>query len=232
MSDDDRQGADDSAAGLSLREVLATEDEENEVAARHYSADDLDDDDGPTDALPSTIIPYLKPDEHRVIATQQHWVRLIAPGIAFVGGLVAAIAANALLYADHHAAAWPVHLIWILWLAAAAWSGIKYAEWRQQWFVITGHRLILIYGVLSRHVDMLPISKLRDVHFDQSWTGQRFGYASFTCDSIATEGALNTIAYLPHPEYLYREICVLVMPPDDKPGPRGGVRTRGSRTRR
>lgn len=235
MSDDSSELDDPgTAAGLSLREVLAAEDDEQaqEAASRHYAADEDADDEQRTDDLPAAILPYLKPDELQVIATQQHTIRLWLPGGVFVGGLVAAIVANALLYVDGHASIWPVRAVWLAFTLGALWSAWRYAEWRQTWFVVTAGRLIVIQGVLSRSVDMLPISKLRDVHYVQSWFGRLLGYATFVCDSIATEGALRTIGYLPYPEYLYREVCKLVIPHDQGlPPGRGSNRGRGSRRR-
>lgn len=167
--------------------------------------------------IPKSIGHYLKPDEQRVIVFRLHIVRLLAPAAAVAGGLVLAITLNGWAYSAGHANPTTVHLIWWAYLLAAGWGGYKYAEWRQTWFVVTGHRVMLIETTrtLGRRVRMVPIDKLRDLEFSQTSLGRVWHYATFTFASIGTGGADNAltgVAYLPWPEWLYQRISELIMP--------------------
>jgi hypothetical protein len=143
--------------------------------------------------IPPTILPYLKRDELRVIPMRRHVIRLAGPALAFVGGLVLAIALNAWAYSSGHAGHLLVHTIWWSWFLGAGWAVYKWLEWRQTWFVVTGFRLMLVETtrLLGRRVRMLPLDKLRDLEFSQTALGRWQGYATFTFASIGTGGAEN-----------------------------------------
>jgi len=209
------------AAGVSMRQLVA---EEDELAARHHliSADRQPELDQAEDIwvyeIPRSIEPYLKADEWKVIPVRLHQCLLLVPALAAVGGLALAIAANALLYVDGHATIGPVRLVWFLWLAALGWAAWRWIEWRQTWFVITGHRLILIETrrLIGRQVTMLPVSKMRDVKLLQTVPGRLFRYGTLDFASIGTEGALDVVRFLPRPEWLYQEVCNLSMPETER----------------
>lgn len=167
--------------------------------------------------IPPTVAPYLKQDELRVIPVRRHMIRLAGPALAFVGGLVLAIALNGWAYSAGHAAPIVVHTIWWSWIIGAGWAVYKWLEWRQTWFVVTGFRLMLVETtrLLGRRVRMLPLDKLRDLEFSQTPLGRWQGYAKFTFASIGTGGAQNALTevdYLPMPEWLYQQINQLTMP--------------------
>jgi hypothetical protein len=167
--------------------------------------------------IPPAVAAYLKHDETKAIPMRRHIVRLLGPAAAVIGGLVAAIALNSYAYETHRAAHLTVHVIWWAYLIGAAWGIYKYLEWRQTWFVITGHRLMLVETtrLLGRRVRMLPIDKLRDCEFSQTPLGRVWKYATFTFASIGTGGtdrSLSEVQYLPWPEWLYERISELMMP--------------------
>ncbi|HLM89232.1 MAG TPA: PH domain-containing protein [Streptosporangiaceae bacterium] len=217
-ADDDLQGA----AGVSMRALIGTEDETE--SGRHFSVTggegpELDDgDDDWAFTIPPGIARFLKPDETKVIPVRRHPALLALPGLAVVGGLAAAVALNSWLYETGHASGAVVHPLWWLYLIAFAWGAYRWLDWRQTWFVITGHRIVLIEAVwvLGRKVTMLPINKMRDVKLEQPVFGRLFGYGSLDFASIGTEGALDRVDCLPWPEWLYRHICDLSMPETER----------------
>jgi hypothetical protein len=167
--------------------------------------------------IPPSIVPYLKPDELRVIPTRRHIIRLAGPAAAFFGGLALAITLTAWAYSSGHANPLTVHVIWWAWLVGAGWGIYKWIEWRQTWFVVTGFRLMLVETtrLLGRRIRMLPLDKLRDLEFSQTPLGRWQGYATFTFASIGTGGnerALTEVGFLPMPEWLYQQINQLTMP--------------------
>jgi membrane protein YdbS with pleckstrin-like domain len=175
---------------------------------RHEIEDDTPD-------IPPQVARYLKGDERRVIFTRQHEAVLILPAVILLAGLAAAIAVNVAAY--HHPPV--VHVAWWAFLAAAAWSAWKWQEWRAGWFVITADRLIVIEGLISRRVNMLPYSKLRDIEVSQTIPGRLLGYGRFECESLGTDRALHTVDRIPDPDVMYRRVCELIMPASGRKGP-------------
>ena len=168
--------------------------------------------------VPAEVRRYLKQDESRAIALRQHWVRLVAPGLAALGGLALAAALNGWAYSTGHASPALVHSIWLAYLAGLGWAAYKYGEWRQTWFIVTGHRVMLLEAkhLFGRDITMLPIPKMRDVAYRQTTFGRFLGYATFDFASIGTEKALDLVPFLPWPEWLYQEISDLAMPTPDR----------------
>jgi hypothetical protein len=228
---DDLQGA----AGLSMRQII-----EEEESAASTEDDDTEDDTTPRVSIkerviadgaggpvktgewdfdiPSMVAKYLKADESRAVPLRQHQALLIGPALAFGGGLGVAIGLNMAGYASGHASPGLVHLLWLLWLTAAGWALWRYHQWRQTWFVITGHRIMLIETTrtLGRKITMLPIDKLRDTEYTQTLTGRATGYATFRFTSIGTERALNEVKFMPFPEWVYQQISELTMPAEGR----------------
>ncbi len=216
--DEDLHGA----AGVSIRQLIGAEEEEPALRHRAVIGGEQPElgpgEDGWHFEIPRMIAPYLKPDEDKVIPVRLHWSRLALPGLAAVGGLMAAIGLNSWMYEAGNAPALAVHVIWLAWLAGLGWALYRWAEWRQTWFVITGHRLVLIESrhLLARRVSMLPISKMRDVRLEQTVPGRIAGYGTLDFASIGTEQALDRVQFLPWPEWLYKEICELAMPEETR----------------
>jgi Bacterial PH domain len=223
--DDDMQGA----AGVPLSHIIeAEENDAEDTSRRRRGIREMVDggaEDGRQEAnyswdfpVPPIARKYLKSDEAQAIPMRQHVIRLALPAVVFVGGLLAAIALDSWAYATGHAKPNLVHLIWWAWFLAAGWSLVRYMLWRQTWFVVTGHRVMLIEtsAKLRRTVTMLPISKMRDYEFTQTLLGRWAGYATFEFMSIGTDRALRTVRFVPYPVWVYQQISELVMPADDR----------------
>jgi membrane protein YdbS with pleckstrin-like domain len=223
----------DGAAGVSLSQVIAEEEEADEDQADDPGSSRVDVrqlvgggdrparpevDAGWDFGIPLMVLKYLKPDEERAIPVRQHPALLILPALVFLGGLLAAIALNGWAYETNHNPPIVFHAIWIIWVAGALWAVYQYVLWRQTWFVVTGHRVMLIETTkwLGRKVTMLPIDKLRDCEYTQTALGRVIGYGTFRFSSIGTERALQEVVFLPYPEWIYQQISELTMPAGDR----------------
>ena len=160
-----------------------------------------------TDTVPASVNRYLLPHERQVISVHQHPAVLIRPifevliGLAIAGWLSNSVA---------HGNSTFILVIWILWailLLRLAW---KVLEWSLTYFVITSQRLLLSQGFLIRRVDMMPLTKVTDMSFNRSPTGQILGFGEFVVESAGQDQALRHIEYLPYPEQLYLEVCGLI----------------------
>jgi uncharacterized membrane protein YdbT with pleckstrin-like domain len=160
-----------------------------------------------TDTVPASVNRYLLPHERQVITVHQHPAVLIRPifevliGLAIAGWLTTAFAK------DNGTA---VLVIWILWGLVFLRLVIKVIEWGETYFVVTSQRFILATGLLTRKVNMMPLSKVTDMSFQRSTMGRILGYGEFILESAGQDQALNKVDYLPYPEQLYLEVCGLI----------------------
>jgi uncharacterized membrane protein YdbT with pleckstrin-like domain len=160
-----------------------------------------------TDTVPASVNRYLLPHERQVITVHQHPAVLIRPifevlvGLAIAGWLTT-------VFAKNNGTA--ILIIWILWGLVFLRLAIKVFEWGETYFVVTSQRFILATGLLTRKVNMMPLSKVTDMSFQRSTMGRILGYGEFILESAGQDQALNKVDHLPYPEQLYLEVCGLI----------------------
>jgi uncharacterized membrane protein YdbT with pleckstrin-like domain len=160
-----------------------------------------------TDTVPTSVNKYLLPHERQVITVHQHPAVLIRPifevlvGLAIAGWLSSSIA---------HGNGTALLVIWILWVLLLLRLGVKAYEWSETYFVVTSQRMLLQTGLVTRKVNMMPLSKVTDMSFQRSSLGRILGYGEFILESAGQEQALRVVDHLPYPEQLYLEVCGLI----------------------
>jgi uncharacterized membrane protein YdbT with pleckstrin-like domain len=168
-----------------------------------------------TDTVPASVNRYLLPHERQVITVHQHPAVLIRPifevlvGLAIAGWLTTVFAKNNGI---------AILIIWILWGLVFLRLAIKVFEWGETYFVVTSQRFILATGLLTRKVNMMPLSKVTDMSFQRSTMGRILGYGEFILESAGQDQALNKVDHLPYPEQLYLEVCGLIFKDSDDGG--------------
>lgn len=85
-------------------------------------------------------------------------------------------------------------------LGTMAWLGWAVAEWRFDRFVVTNKRVLLVTGLLTRRVAMMPLVKVTDMTYERSWIGRIFGYGAFVMESAGQEQALHRVDHVPQPD--------------------------------
>jgi uncharacterized membrane protein YdbT with pleckstrin-like domain len=160
-----------------------------------------------TDTVPATVNRYLLPHERQVISVHQHPAVLIRPIFEVLVGLaIAGWISNS--YASSNGTA--LLIIWLLWAVLLLRLAWKVLDWSLTFFVITSQRLLLAKGFLVRKVDMMPLTKVTDMSFNRTATGQLLGFGEFVVESAGQDQALRHIDHLPYPEQLYLEVCGLI----------------------
>jgi uncharacterized membrane protein YdbT with pleckstrin-like domain len=160
-----------------------------------------------TDTVPAKINRYLLPHERQVIAVHQHPAVLIRPifevlvGLAIAGWLTDAVA---------HGNSIALLVIWIIWLVLLLRLMVKVFEWTENYFVVTSQRMLLSTGLVTRKVNMMPLTKVTDMSFQRSTLGRILGYGEFILESAGQDQALRNVDHLPYPEQLYLEVCGLI----------------------
>jgi uncharacterized membrane protein YdbT with pleckstrin-like domain len=168
-----------------------------------------------TDTVPASVNRYLLPHERQVITVHQHPAVLIRPifevlvGLAIAGWLTT-------VFAKNNGTA--ILIIWILWGLVFLRLAIKVFEWAETYFVVTSQRFILATGLLTRKVNMMPLSKVTDMSFQRSTMGRILGYGEFILESAGQDQALNKVDHLPYPEQLYLEVCGLIFKDSEDSG--------------
>jgi membrane protein YdbS with pleckstrin-like domain len=160
-----------------------------------------------TDTVPTSVNKYLLPHERQVITVHQHPAVLIRPifevlvGLAIAGWLSDSIA---------HGNGIALLVIWILWVILLLRLAVKAYEWSETYFVVTSQRMLLQTGLVTRKVNMMPLSKVTDMSFQRSSLGRILGYGEFILESAGQDQALRIVDHLPYPEQLYLEVCGLI----------------------
>jgi len=83
-------------------------------------------------------------------------------------------------------------------------------DWWVERIVVTDKRFMLITGVFTNRVAMMPIGKVTDLTYERTATGRMFGYGTLIVESAGQIQALNRIEFLPRPELVYDAISELV----------------------
>ncbi|WP_089156513.1 PH domain-containing protein [Micromonospora sp. NBS 11-29] len=169
------------ASGMAPRRVLPMEDEPSALAAR-----------------------YLFPTERFRGEWKRHWVHLATPivvGVAatFVLGYLAGFLAGRDVGALTTIAV-------LLWFAVMGWVAWRVADWWYDRFILTNKRVMVVNGIITRRVAMMPLARVTDMKYEQSPSGRTFNYGTFVLESAGQDQALREIKNLPNPNELYLRV--------------------------
>ena len=156
---------------------------------------------------PVAINKYLLPREVQVATVRQHPAVLIAPSLQALGGLLL-VGFLTVTFASGVLAA----ILWIAWLVLLLRLIWKVVNWSVDYFVVTSERLLLTTGLLTRRVNMMPLTKVTDMSFRRSFPGRLLGYGEFIVESAGQDQALRNVEFIPYPEQLYLLICGMLFP--------------------
>jgi membrane protein YdbS with pleckstrin-like domain len=147
---------------------------------------------------------YVLSGERVVVATRHHWGMLLEPVATTLGGLLVVVWLVMQVGPTAGSAVLVVGWLWLLLAVRLVW---KVFEWRNEWFVATDKRLLLLYGLITHKVAMMPLTKVTDMNYGRSPAGRVLGYGQFLLESAGQDQALRQIDWVAHPEATYRQIC-------------------------
>ncbi|GAB3144166.1 hypothetical protein GCM10027290_21900 [Micromonospora sonneratiae] len=183
ISEDELAGLRVDASGMptGTRRVLPLEDEPTSLVAR-----------------------YLFPTERYRGEWKRHWVHLATPlliGIAatFVLGYLSGFLAGQDVGALTSIAV-------IIWFGVMGWVAWKVADWYYDRFILTNKRVMVVNGIITRRVAMMPLARVTDMKYEQSPLGRALNYGTFVLESAGQEQALREIKHLPNPNELYLRV--------------------------
>lgn len=150
---------------------------------------------------------YLLEDEQPLVATRQHWAKVVEPCATALLGLLVVAAVSAALQREFGQVHWIVWAPWFFLMARALW---RVAEWQHEWFVATDRRMLLVYGLVTHKVAMMPLRKVTDMNYGRTLLGRLLGYGHFVLESAGQDQAMREIRWVPAPDEKYRRICATI----------------------
>ncbi|SHN33271.1 PH domain-containing protein [Cryptosporangium aurantiacum] len=157
------------------------------------------------------VAQYLFDSERYCGEWRRHWIHVIRWLLALAGGtLLLGYIVGAMQNVPYVVGA--VTLLWIALLIAA---GYKIGDWYFDKFVLTDKRVMLIEGIVTRKVAMMPLARVTDMAYQQSPLGRVLNYGTFVLESAGQDQALREIAPLPYPNQLYLLFCQVMYDPEE-----------------
>lgn len=156
---------------------------------------------------PITVMKYLLPDEVDFTLLRKHKAILLRPVVFLALGVIVAGVLTGFVGVHH---GWALLAIGVFFLAVLAYFTYQAIQWWVSYFVLTKHRCLQTSGLITRKVNMLPLSKVTDVILVRDFWGRMFNYGTLTLESAGTFQALGDVDFLPIPEQLYLEISMRI----------------------
>jgi membrane protein YdbS with pleckstrin-like domain len=173
---------------------------------------------GPRSVLPleeeasSLVSRYLFPTEKFRGEWKKHWIHLINQMLVGVG---ATIALGWLVgWEAKHKWAGLMTATVLIWLVAMGWVAWRVADWYMDRFVLTNKRLMVVNGLVTRTVGMMPLLRVTDMKYQQSPLGRMLNYGTFVVESAGQDQALREVKPLPNPSELYLRIVEEMYEPE------------------
>ena len=153
---------------------------------------------------------YLLPEERAVVATRRHWAVLLEPTVKFlpvflIGGWLL------VLDPDNKVTSSAGLLVLV---GSLIYYGLRVGEWWMRTFIVSTRRVLLTSGVIARTVTLLPLRRITDLTYKETFLGQLLGYGTFRFESAGQQQALSEITFLPSADVLYRRVSRLLFSSD------------------
>lgn len=173
---------------------------------------------GPRRVLPMPDEPsplaarYLFPTEKYRGEWRRHWIHLVPEFVigvlaTFVMGYVSGLLART----NNEGAMGAVILAWLIVLG---WVGWRVMDWFFDRFILTNKRVMVVSGVVTRKVAMMPLLRVTDMKYEQTPLGRMLNYGTFVLESAGQDQALREVKHLPDPNELYLQVVEEMYEPD------------------
>jgi membrane protein YdbS with pleckstrin-like domain len=159
----------------------------------------------PLEDEPTTLVSrYLFPTERYRGEWKRHWIHLSGPlSIGAGATLLLGYLAGFLTRQDVPGLVTAAVLIW---LAVIGWVAWKVFDWYFDRFILTNKRVMVVNGIITRKVAMMPLLRVTDMKYEQSALGRMLSYGTFVLESAGQDQALREVKHLPNPNELYLRV--------------------------
>ncbi len=159
----------------------------------------------PLEDEPTTLVArYLFPTERYRGEWKRHWIHLSGP-LAIGAGATLALGylAGFLTRQDVDGL---VTVAVLIWLGVISWVAWKVFDWYFDRFILTNKRVMVVNGIITRKVAMMPLLRVTDMKYEQSALGRMLSYGTFVLESAGQDQALREVKHLPNPNELYLRV--------------------------
>jgi membrane protein YdbS with pleckstrin-like domain len=153
---------------------------------------------------------YLLADEPPVIATRRHPAVLVRP---LIRGIPALAVGVWLLQLDPTNRVSSVLGLLVV-LGTLVYLGLHVGEWWVRHFLVTRRRVLLTSGVIIRTVAVMPLRRITDLTWKETFWGQLLGYGTFRFESAGQQQGLDEITFVPDADLLYKTLSQLMFGTD------------------
>ncbi|GAC1311941.1 MAG: PH domain-containing protein [Acidimicrobiales bacterium] len=140
----------------------------------------------------------LNDGEEVISDLHPHWSTLAGPVATVIGVLAVAI----LAYLWNTLAAQAASVVL---LGSAAWLALRVARRNTTDFVLTTDRLVYRSGILAKHGKEIPLERVNDIAFRQSFFERVIGTGDLSIESAGAQSR-ETFADIPRPSVVQNEI--------------------------
>ena len=200
-------------AGYSPSAGYGTDEYPDEYEAPVFSEEELsglDGNAGPRRVLPLEDEPtvlvsrYLFPTERYRGEWKRHWIHLSTPlsigaGATLLLGYLAGFLTRQNINGLVTAAV-------LIWLGVIGWVAWNVFDWYYDRFILTNKRVMVVNGIVTRRVAMMPLLRVTDMKYEQSALGRLLNYGTFVLESAGQDQALREVKHLPNPNELYLRV--------------------------
>jgi membrane protein YdbS with pleckstrin-like domain len=167
----------------------------------------------PLEDEPSGIVQrYLFPTEKFRGEWKRHWIQLGKEfGIALAATLIMGYATG--FMAKHNIGS-GITIVIVVWLLVILWVCWRIGDWWFDRFILTNKRVMVVSGIVTRQVAMMPLLRVTDMKYVQSPLGRMLNYGTFELESAGQEQALRKVDNLPNPNELYLRIVEEMYEPE------------------
>lgn len=152
----------------------------------------------------------LGSDEQIVMELRPHWKELVWPTVLSVLGTAVAVYVVTIA-PDGGGQVWLRGAVGLVWLVVMArWALWPLLKWWFTQYTVTDRRLILRTGVLSRQGHDIPLQRINDVSFSNTWFERILGCGTLTVESAGERGQI-VLNDIPHVEDVQRDLYELVV---------------------
>lgn len=165
---------------------------------------------------------YLFPTERFRGEWRKHLIHLASPiGLALAATFVLGWLSG--FFARQGGLAMLTTAAFLLWLAAMGYLIWRVADWHFDRFILTNKRVMVVKGIITRNVAMMPLLRVTDMKYEQSPLGRVLNYGTFVLESAGQDQALREVPHLPNPNELYLRVVEEMYEPAAVEARLGGI---------
>ncbi|GAA2707760.1 MULTISPECIES: PH domain-containing protein [Actinoplanes] len=159
----------------------------------------------PLEDEPTTLVArYLFPTERYRGEWKRHWIHLSLP--LSVGAGATLLLGYLAGFLTKQGVDGMVTVAVLIWLGVISWVAWKVFDWYFDRFILTNKRVMVVNGIVTRKVAMMPLLRVTDMKYEQSALGRMLSYGTFVLESAGQDQALREVKHLPNPNELYLRV--------------------------